>query len=241
MRRRQVVTIAAGCGLGVAQVVLTAKNAPWRVRRWTLTPPMALAFAAALAERPRTATTRLVTAALGLSAVGDAFLTDSTPARDEAATLAGIGAFAAAYATLTAAFWRGRPQLREAWIAVASAGTAAAVATTVLPHATGVMRGGVPVFGAVIASMAWAAESTALRGTIDPRVARWAVPMAPLLLLSDSLVALLLFHPRFKPAPVAADIVVRATYLAGWVLMLLLVQEEGRCDNGSWTSSSSPR
>ena len=228
MRRRQVVTLAVGCALGVAQVALAAKDAPWSVRRWTLTPPMALAFVAALAERPRTTTTRMVTAALGLSAIGDAFLTDSTPLQEESATIAGIGSFAAAYATLTAAFWRGRPRRSEAWVAAASAVSATAVAATVWPHTTGVLRGGVPVFGAVIAGMVWAAESTALRNTLHPELARWAVPMAPLLLLSDALVALLLFHPRFRPAPRVLDITIRATYLAGWVLMLLLVQEEDR-------------
>lgn len=226
MRTRQVVTLAAGGTLAVAQAVLAARGAPWAVRRWLLTPPMGVLFAAALAERPRSSTGRLVTAALGLSTLGDAFLTHSTPLDEDHATTAGIASFAAAYATLTAAFWRGRPRPAEIWLAAASAASAGAVARTVWPHATGVLRPGVPVFAAVIAAMAWSAEAMALRGRFEPGVWRWAAAMAPLLVASDALVALDLFHPRFRPTPVWVDVVIRATYLAGWVLMLLLVQEE---------------
>lgn len=157
-------------------------------------------------------------------ALGDFFLT-RPERKDDRDTLAGMASFALAYATLGAALWRGRPTPSDATVTAGVVAWSSGVAALVWPHVASQMRPAVIGFSACIGAMAIAAGTTPGRGWFSPAVARRAAAAAAILLASDSLVGLNLFHPRWRAPSVARDLAVRLTYLAGWALMLLVVQQ----------------
>lgn len=211
--------VAAGAGFTVAKVL----GAPKGVVRWFETPAMVAQFAAALAARPTTRTQQWATAALGLSALGDFFLT--RPRReDDRDVLAGMASFGLAYAALAAGLARGRPTPSDAAVTAGVVAWSGGVAALLWPHVAPPMRPYVLGFSACISSMAIAAGTTPGRGWFSPTVAHQAAAASAILLASDTLVALSLFHPRWRSPSVARDLAVRLTYLAGWTLILLVVQ-----------------
>ena len=226
--QRIVVVLSAVAGLVLAALILA--GAPHAVVRWLETPVMAALFLAAVAARPRTRTQVLTTVALGLSALGDALLVGFLDVVE--GELIGMGAFALAYLTLTAAFWRGRPRPSEAGVALALGALGVVLCVVLWPHLSALMRVVVPVFVVVIVTMAITVTGTLVRGRFPRRVAGLAAAAGLLLVASDSVVALHMFHPAFSPTPVVTEIVNRLSYLAGWLLFLLVVQEDARAVGG---------
>ena len=213
---------------GVLAVLLAAAivvDAPDGVLRLLKTPAIVLLVLVALAARPRTPTQRLVTVALAVSALGDAFIVGFIDLPGGASRLAGIGSFALAYVVLIAAFWRGRPRPDEAWVALMFAALGGVLCWVLWPTLPDGMRMPVAVFAVIIVVMAWTTCATLGRGRFSLRISVWAASTGVLLFFSDALVALQMFHPAFTPAPLASEVTIRMTYQAGWLLMLLVVQE----------------
>lgn len=207
---------------GVAVVAALLAGAPVELLRWLETGPIVALVAAALATRPAGRLPVGLTVALALSALGDSFLTGFASVHGPVGLFAGIGTFALAYLTLTVAFVSGGPtraDLRVAWPFAAASGLACAL---VWPFAGG-LRPMIVAFALVITAMATSAWRTRATGVLPGRPGRWAGLGGALMLASDWVVTLKIFHPEFLPGPTASDITIRATYLAGWLLILLVV------------------
>jgi uncharacterized membrane protein YhhN len=211
--------------LGVILAGAIVMDAPDGVLRWLKTPVIVLMVVMALAARHRTPTQQIVTGALALSTLGDAFIVGFIDLPGGASRLAGIGCFALAYVVLIAAFWRGRPRPDEAPIALVLGVLGGVLCWVLWPTLPAAMQVPVAVFALVIAVMAWTTCATLGRGRFSLRISVWAATTGVLLFLSDALVALQMFHPAFTPAPLASEVTIRMTYQVGWLLMLLVVQE----------------
>lgn len=209
---------------GFALVLALALAMPETGVRWLKTMPIVGLALAALASRPRTPTTLLSTGALVLAATGDALFVGFIPVPGGQARIAGIATFSIAYLLLIAAFWRGPPARREWRFVLPLAVTGLLICILLWGNLSSLMRVIVPVFAGIIVTMAWTTLATRTRGRFAFAVARLIAPVGVLLVVSDLLVALHMFHPAFTPAPVASEIVLRLTFLAGWTLVLLTVQ-----------------
>lgn len=181
-------------------------------------------FAVALAVPKPYRQQVLITVALGLSALGDLILSRIVPLPVEGANAAGMACFLAAYIVLTVALLHGRPQPWEAFLVVPFLGTGTAVVWALSPYLTGVFLLAVPIFLLVITVMAWSAATTFTRSFFVSRVRNWATVGAALLFFSDALVAFEMFYPPFVDhPPVLVHALMRASCIAGWLLMLLVV------------------
>lgn len=221
--QRASIAVFGPVGLVLAWLILT--RTPDGILRWAYTPPILVLFLGALLARPRTVTQRLVTLALGLSALGDMFFVGFLVLPPGLGRLAGIGTFAGAYVVLTAAFWRGRPRASEARTGLLFVVAGGVLLIAVWPDVPDPLRVPVAVFAAVIVTMAWTTSATLARRWFPRHLARWAAATGVLLFLCDSLVALHMFHPAFDPPPPLTEATLRVSYLAGWLLMLLVAQE----------------
>nr|NLI49663.1 lysoplasmalogenase [Propionibacterium sp.] len=224
LQRGQRATVAVFGVVAVVVAVLVLAGAPEGVVRWLKTPPIAALFVLALIARPRTPTQVLLTAALLFSTLGDAFLVGFVALPGGAGRLAGIGTFAVAYLVLVATFWRGRPRRVEARPALGYAAVALVLCVVIWPFLPGAMVIPVVVFAVIIVLMGWTTVSTVFRGAFPARVAVWVATGGALIFANDAMVALHMFHPAFDPPPAVTEAFIRSTYLAGWVLMLLVVQ-----------------
>lgn len=225
LQRDQRVTLTAAAVVGLVLTVGLLAGWPHEALRWLFTPPIVGMVVLALFARPRTPTQRLATGAFALSALGDAFLVGFLVPPGGAGRLAGMGAFALSYLVLVAAFWRGRPHSGEPLLALLFGGLAGALVWVLWPTIPGGMRVPVVVFAGVITLMAWTMVATTLRGAFPARVAIWAASMGVLIFGGDFLVALNMFHPAFTPLITGVEVAIRTTYLAGWVLILLVIQQ----------------
>ena len=176
---------------------------------------------------------RLIMVALGLSALGDLFLSRVLPAPGGAASMAGMVCFLAAYVVLTLALLRGRPGPWEALLVVPFLGSGTAVVWILKDELTGMFLLAVPLFLLVITMMAWAATTTLVREYFVRRVRWWAAIGATVIFASDAAVAFEMFHQPFLPQPpMALQLFVRASYIAGWLLMLLIACDPVLRDGG---------
>jgi len=213
-------------GLVAVAIVCLAIAAPLdeSALRWVKSGSAVLLFVAAFARRPAHRLLGWVVAALGVSALGDLFMTGILVLPAGLTKLAGMGCFLVAYALLTVAFWHGR-RLRGpdvAWLAPYLVAGGALIAV-LWPHLGGVMAVAVPVFTAGIVTMAWAAALTTRRGVYTHDVAVWFAAAAAILVASDAAVAFVMFDPPPAAASVSVDVWIRLTYLVGWLLLLLAV------------------
>lgn len=221
----QRVSVAVFGAIAVAVSVMVLAGVPDDVTRWLKTPPIVALFVVALAARPRTPTQVLVTVGIALSALGDAFLVGFVTLPGGAGRLAGIGTFALAYLVLIATFWRGRPARAEAGPALVYAAAAGVLCVVIWPFLPAAMVIPVVVFAVIIVVMGWTTAATLFRGAFPARVAVWAATGGALIFANDAMVALHMFHPAFNPPPDVTEAFIRSTYLAGWTLMLLVVQQ----------------
>jgi uncharacterized membrane protein YhhN len=176
---------------------------------------------------------RLIMVALGFSALGDLFLSRVLPAPGGAASMAGLASFLAAYVVLTLALLRGRPAPWEALLVVPFLGSGTAVVWALKDELTGAFLLAVPLFLLVITMMAWAATTTLVRSYFVPRVRWWAAVGATVIFASDAAVAVEMFHQPFSAQPpMALQLFVRASYIAGWLLMLLIACDPVLRDGG---------
>ncbi len=211
--------------LAVAVAVAGLAGVPDDIMRWLKTPPIVALFVVALTARPRTPTQVLVTAGIALSALGDAFLVGFVTLPGGAGRLAGIGTFAVAYLVLIATFWRGRPGRVEAGPALAFAAAAGVLCVVIWPFLPAAMVIPVVAFAVIIVVMGATTAATLFRGAFPARVAVWVATGGALIFANDAMVALHMFHPAFDPPPSLTEAFIRSTYLAGWTLMLLVVQQ----------------
>ena len=221
----QRVTVAVFGAVAVLVSVVILAGVPDDVTRWLKTPPIVALFVVALAARPRTPTQVLVTVGIALSAVGDAFLVGFVTLPGGFGRLAGIGTFALAYLVLVATFWRGRPKSAEAAPALVFAAVAVVMCVVIWPFLPAAMVAPVVVFAGVIVVLGWTTAATVFRGAFPARVAVWVATGGALIFANDAMVALHMFHPAFSPPPTLTEAFIRSTYLAGWTLMLLVVQQ----------------
>ncbi len=219
-------SVALSVVIALLVTLMLVARAPQDVVRWLETPPILALFLAALATRPRTSTGWLTTVALGVSTLGDAVLVEFIAVPE--GRLVGMGLFALAYVIITAAFWRGRPLLSEARVVVALGAVGVGLCLLLWPYLSSLMRVVLPAFIIVIATMAVTVTGTLARGWFPRRVSRLAAAAGLTLVASDSVVALQMFHPAFTPTPVLTEAFVRVSYLVGWLLFLLVVQEAAR-------------
>lgn len=180
-------------------------------------------FAVALVVPKRFREQRAITLALGLSALGDLFLSGLAPVSVGAAHAVGIVCFLAAYLALVVALLHGRPHPVELLFIVPYLGIGTAVVWTLGDELTGVFLLAVPIFLLLVTAMAWSAATTLTRTHFVPRVRVWAAAGGAVLFSSDAAVALVMFHSAFQPVPpTAVQAFVRASYIAGWLLFLLI-------------------
>ncbi len=211
--------------LALAVAVAVLAGAPDDVTRWLKTPPIAALFVLAVFARPRTPTQVLLTVAILFSTLGDAFLVGFITLPGGAGRLAGIGTFALAYLVLIATFWRGRPRRAEAVPALVFAAVALALCLVIWPFLPAAMVVPVVAFAVIIVIMGWTTAATLFRGAFPARVAVWVATGGALIFANDAMVALHMFHPAFDPPPTLTEAFIRATYLPGWLMMLLVVQQ----------------
>lgn len=224
LTRAQLITVVAAVAAGLLLVIAMLAGMPDLGVRLLKTLPIVLLALAALLTRPRTPTQLLSTGALLLAAVGDAFFLGFLPAPGGRARIAGIATFTLAYLLLIAAYGRARLGPREWRFALPLALAGLAVCLLVWGNLSVLMRVVVPIFTLTIVVMAWTLLATRSRGHFSPALTRFVAPVGVLLVASDVMVALHMFHPTFSPTPMASELFLRLTYLAGWTLLLLAVQ-----------------
>lgn len=224
LSRLQRATVAVAGLAALIMVIAMVARVPDEIVRWLKFWPIAGLALAAVAARPRTLTMMLVTAAIALSALGDSFFFGILPAPGGRARITGIATFSLAYLLLIAAFWRGRPTRREARFVLPLVGAGLLICALVWPNLSSLMRVIVPIFTAIIVTMASTTLATRTRDQFPPAITRLVAPVGVLLVASDVMVALHMFHPTFSPTPMASELFLRLTYLAGWTLLLLAVQ-----------------
>ena len=226
MNKAQRWCLAGGLVLVAAVIAVIVLRVPDEIARWVKSLSAIALFVAAVAVPKRVAPQRLIAVAFGLSAVGDLFFTGILPAPGGARAMSGIVLFLVAYLFVVAALWRGRVRPGDlAWV-VPYAALAAVLLVVVAPATTGVLVVAVAVFALVIVTMAWTAAVMRRRGHFSADVSRWAALGAAVLFVSDALVAVVLFTPELIVAPTEVDAFIRATYVLGWVLLLLLVADD---------------
>lgn len=224
MGRTQRIVVVGVCALTVVALGALVAGVPAGVVRILDVINSATLFVIAASVRMLHREQRLIMAALGISALGDLFLSRVLPAPGGGASMAGMACFLAAYGVLTVALLRGRPGPWEALLVIPFLGSGTAVVWVLKDDLTGVFLLAVPIFLLVITMMAWSAATTLVRTYFIPRVRWWAAIGAAVIFASDAAVAFEMFHPPFSPQPpMALQLFVRASYIAGWLLMLLIV------------------
>ncbi len=223
MGRTQFVVVVCVSALTAVALVSFLAGAPLGIVRLLDVCSSASLLVAAIAVANRLPEQVLITVALGLSAVGDLFLSRMFLVTDLMANVGGLICFLAAYVVLTAALLQGRPHPWEALLILPYLGTGTVVVWALKDELTGVFLLAVPIFLLVITVMAWSATTTLQRTYFVPRVRRWAAIGAGLLFASDAAVAFEMFYPAFSPEPPQlVQLFVRASCIAGWLLMLLI-------------------
>ena len=224
MGRTQRIVVVGVCALTAVVVGALVAGVPTGVVRILDVINSATLFVIAASVRMLHREQRLIMAALGVSALGDLFFSRVLPAPGGGASMAGMACFLAAYVFLTVALLRGRPGPWEALLVIPFLGSGTAVVWVLKDDLTGVFLLAVPIFLLVITMMAWSAATTLVRTYFIPRVRWWAAIGAAVIFASDAAVAFEMFHPPFSPQPpMALQLFVRASYIAGWLLMLLIV------------------
>ena len=224
MGRTQRIVVVGVCTLTVVALGALVAGIPTDVVRILDVINSATLFVIAASVRMLHREQRLIMAALGVSALGDLFLSRVLPAPGGAASMAGMACVLAAYAVLTVALLRGRPGPWEALLVLPFLGSGTAVVWVLKDDLTGVFLLAVPIFLLVITMMAWSATTTLVRRYFIPRVRWWAAIGATVIFASDAVVAFEMFYPPFSPQPpMLLQLFVRASYIAGWLLLLLIV------------------
>jgi uncharacterized membrane protein YhhN len=221
--RTQRIVVVGVCALTALALGALVAGVPTGIVRVLDVANSAALFVIAASVRMVHREQRLILVALGLSALGDLFLSRVLPAPGGAAGMAGMACFLAAYVALTLALLRGRPGPWEALLVVPFLGSGTAVVWALKDELTGAFLLAVPLFLLVITMMAWAATTTLVRTYFVPRVRWWAAIGATVIFASDAAVAFEMFHlPFSSQPPMGLQLFVRASYVAGWLLMLLI-------------------
>lgn len=143
--------------------------------------------------------------------------------KDADSNMLGIVCFLLAYVFVIWTFNRNiRIKLSDALLALPFIAAIICYFATMTQYIKGTIIIAVLLFSIVITIMAWTSVCTLVRGYFTRRIAIIAAIAAVALFSSDMGVAYALFYPPLKGS-VWIEIFIRATYVPGWTLLLLVV------------------
>jgi len=158
------------------------------------------------------------------SVIGDFFMILLPVIRKDAdSNMLGIVCFLLAYVFVIWTFNRNiRIKLSDALLALPFIAAITYYFATMTQYIKGTLFIAVLLFSIIITIMAWTSVCTLVRGYFTRRIAIIAAIAAVALFSSDMGVAYALFYPPLKGS-VWLEIFIRATYVPGWTLLLLVV------------------
>lgn len=141
--------------------------------------------------------------------------------------LFGLIGFVSVYIVLIVAFHRNfKWSIRELLALIPFFGVFTYVFIVLQPYVKGFMYPAALTCGFVLCFAAWTMVCTMFRRYFTKKVA-WMIAVAGILLFSgDMFVAFSIFHPDFMQFILWKEIIIWATYMPGWLLLLLVAADE---------------